>query len=312
MCVSSVWSSYYVFSSNFFPHTLFSVNKTRKPENENHTYFKHANFVFMSCLSFLSPLNLILIENKKNKHKFRNYFLLRYRRTYAPPIPIHVYLSRQSSSDENLFCNKVKKNLQIKKKKTKHTKLKKKIERKKKKRWWPWFRSLYIFAVGEAYIHAVQIQKEKNTLYLRIRYDVSWSFWFCLNCQRRRRSHRVNWEFYYLLLSNVTKDLSLFWTNHLDADLEITKKINRLASTNRIWRHLFTRKEKEKKFLIWRRKGPVQWVWRSLVKSLIIHSHAPIPLSGLRTYRHIAAVTTTEGGAETGKILKEKGKNNLS
>ena len=52
------------------------------------------------------------------------------------------------------------------------------------------------------------------------------------------------------------------------------KKMNRLASTNRIWRHLFTRKEKEKKFLIWRRKGPVQWVWRSLVKSLIIQSRS--------------------------------------
>ena len=72
-------------------------------------------------------------ENKfadKNKHKFRNYFLLRYRRTYAPPIPIHVYLSRQSSSDENLFCNKVKKK--------KFTNLKKKRNiqnwKKKKKR----------------------------------------------------------------------------------------------------------------------------------------------------------------------------------
>ena len=191
-----MWSSYYILSSNLFPHTLFSVNKTRKPENENHTYFKHANFVFMSCLSFLSPLNLILIENEKKKHKFWNYFLLRCRRTYAPPIPIHVYLSRQSSSDENLFCNKVKKKMKNKKK-MKHKKLKKKNRMKEKKRWWPWFRSLYIFAVGEAYIHAVQIQQEKNTLYLRIRYDISWSFWFWLNCQRRRPSQRVNWEFCY-------------------------------------------------------------------------------------------------------------------
>ena len=77
-----------------------------------------------------------------------------------------------------------------------------------------------------------------------------------------------------LLLSNVTKDLFLFSTNHLDADLEITKKMNRLASTNRIWRRSIHEEGEGKKCLIWRRKGPVQWVWRSLVKSLIIQSRS--------------------------------------
>jgi alkylhydroperoxidase/carboxymuconolactone decarboxylase family protein YurZ len=61
----------------------------------------------MSCLSF-SPEPEIRNGLKKKKKKFK-YFLLRYRRAYAPPIPIHVYyLWHQSSTAKKSLSRKQK------------------------------------------------------------------------------------------------------------------------------------------------------------------------------------------------------------